>query len=80
MSPLPFLFNTVLEILTIEIRLENEIIDINIGKEEVEVKNPREPVTKKGRFTKKKKKPRSYPGSKPKNRYERNYSIHDRNN
>lgn len=54
MSPLPFLFNTVLEILTIEIRLENEIIDINIGKEEVEVKNPREPVTKKGRFTKKK--------------------------
>ena len=47
MSPLSFLFNTVLEILTIEIRLENEIIDINIGKEEGEVKNPREPVTKK---------------------------------
>lgn len=44
---MPFLFNIVLEILAIEIRLENKITYINIGKEEVEVENPRDPVRKK---------------------------------
>lgn len=50
MSPLPFLFNIFLEILTIETRVKNEITDVNIGKEEVEVENPRDPVTKRKLF------------------------------
>ena len=43
MSTLTFLFNIVLEILAIEIRLESKITDINIGKE-ADVGNPRKPL------------------------------------
>ena len=43
MSTLTLLFNIVLEILAIEIRLESKITDINIGKE-ADVGNPREPL------------------------------------
>lgn len=46
MSPLPFLCNIDLEILTTETRIKNKITDINFQKEEVEVENLRDLVTK----------------------------------